>query len=139
MATSLEIIRARYPAYDGVPDSVVGTLTELAVQEIGVVMDVVWSDLYGQAVAALTAHMLEVRARSAAAAGGGGAGSGGTASGGITSLKTGDVSISYADGGSTIAGKSGAGLGDAVLATTVGGQDYLRLRSRIPNIAAVVP
>lgn len=138
MATTLQIIRAKYPAYDGVADGTVTTLIELAVQEIGVVMDV-WGELYGQAVAALTAHMLEVRARSAASAGAGGAGSGATAAGAATSIKTGDLSISYSDLSGAIAGKAGAGLGDAVLATTVGGQDYLRLRSRLPNIAMVVP
>lgn len=137
MPSSIEIVRAKYPAYDAVPDTTVTTLLELATQEIGLVQSSVWGDLYGQALAALAAHMLEIRARSAASVGPGGAASGGTAMGPSTSVKTDKLSVSFGDGSSAIAGHAAASLGDAVLATTVGGQDYLRLRARLPTIGII--
>jgi hypothetical protein len=136
--TTLSLVRTYWPAYDGVSDAVVDTIIADVAAEIGAVAAHEWGVLYGRGVAALTAHLLELRARSVAATGSAnGPGTGSTALSSANSVKTGDLSVSYADGASLVAGKDSAGLSDAIYASTIGGQEYLRLRGRLARILVV--
>jgi len=135
MATTLELVRVYYPAYDAVADATVNILIEQAALEIGSASST-WGIFYQRAVVALTAHALELRARSASS-GAGGTASGMTAMGTATSIKTGDLSLSVSDNTGTIAGGFVAGS-DKIYAQTQGGQDYLRLRERVPEFGIAV-
>lgn len=136
-AAILPIVRAYWPAYADVPDATVEMFIVDAAVEIGRARDR-WGALYDRAIAALVAHQLEVRARSAAAAGAPGqGGTGSTATGALASLNTGAASVSYTDGAGRVASKAAAGMSDAVYASTAGGQEYLRLRSRVPSFLMV--
>lgn len=135
--STLALVRTYWPAYAGVDDAVVNAIIADVADEIGASASQ-WGVLYGRAVAALTAHLLELRARSAAAAGGSGSpGSGGTATSAPTSVRTGDLAVGYGDTSSTIAGMDAAGMTDAIYATTPGGLEYLRLRGRLARILVV--
>lgn len=134
--STLSLVRLYWPAYDGVSDDVVNAMIANAAAEIGLSASE-WGVLYGRAIAALTAHALEIRARSAAAADGG-AGTGSTALTTATSLKTGDLAIGYGDAARLVGDSASAGLGDRVYASTPGGQEYLRLRGRLAQILVVV-
>lgn len=134
--STLAIVRLHWPAYAAVPDATINALVADAADEIGTAASQ-WGVLYGRALAALVAHALEIRARSANAANGGD-GSGSTALGAATSLKTGDLAVGYADTSGTIAKLPAAGLSDAIYATTPGGMEYLRLRGRLARILVVV-
>lgn len=129
MSASIDLFRILWPAYAGVSDDVVTTIMTRSVNEFDVAR---WGDLYIDGLLALTAHKLEIRARSANAAGGaGGAGSGATVTGAVASRATGDVSISFTSPGASITGGGSASQADAVYATTAGGLEYLRLRGRV--------
>jgi hypothetical protein len=132
----LTLVRTYWPAYAGVSDDVVNAIIVDVADELGP-SAAQWGVLYGRALAALTAHLLEIRARSAAAADGDD-GSGATAITAPTSLRTGDLAVGYGDGAATVGNKSAAGLSDAVYASTPGGQEYLRLRGRLARILVVV-
>lgn len=136
MSGVLSLVRLYWPAYAGVSDSVINNLVAYAADEIGLSASQ-WGVLYGRALAALVAHALEIRARSAAAADGG-AGTGSTALTAATSLKTGDLAVGYGDGAALVGNSPSAGLGDRVYASTAGGQEYLRLRGRLAQILVVV-
>lgn len=140
MASALDTLRAYWPAYADVPDVTVNILIADAAVEIGqTAARHTWGVLYERALAALVVHQLEVRARSAAAAGAPGqGGTGQTATGSAASMTTGAVSVSYTDGASRVSGKADASMGDAIYASTPGGQEYLRLRARCV-IPMVVP
>lgn len=136
MATSdvLAIVRAKYPAYDGVADATVEVLIDLASLEIAGAATT-WRELYPQAVAALTAHELEMRARSAAGRGDpSGGGSGASILGPTTSIKTDKLSVSYGDGAALVGSDQYMGPSDKIYASTIGGQEYLRLRGRLANL-----
>lgn len=135
----LPIVRAYWPAYADVPDATVELFIVDAAVEIGRARER-WGALYERALAALVAHQLEVRARSAAAAGAPGqGGTGSTATGALASLTTGAASVSYSDGAGRVASKGTAGMSDAIYASTPGGQEYLRLRARCPAFLMVTP
>ena len=133
MATTLELVRAYYPAYDGVADATVEIFIDQAVLEIGNAVSA-WGAFYQRAVVSLTAHALEMRARSAGATGGGG-GSGMTVMGQALSIKTGDESLSVSNGAALVAGGYVNGS-DKIYASTPGGQEYLRLRDRVISFCA---
>ena len=136
MSGTLDIVRLYWPAYAAVPDATINALVADAAAEIGTSASQ-WGVLYGRALAALVAHALEIRARSANAANGGD-GSGATTLSAPTSLKTGDLAVGYGDTAGTIGKLPGAGLSDAIYATTPGGMEYLRLRGRLARILVVV-
>ncbi len=128
MITSIDTFRLLWPAYAGVSDGDVTIMIGLTAPEFDAGK---WGNYYLQGLLALVAHKLEIRARSAAAAGAtGGPGSGLTQTGAVASRATGDVSIGFGSTGTTIAGGGAASQGDAVYATTAGGMEYLRLRGR---------
>lgn len=133
---TLDTVRLYWPAYAAVPDAAINALVADAADEIGSSASQ-WGVLYGRALAALVAHALEIRARSANAANGAD-GSGATATSSPTSLKTGDLAVGYGDAGGTIAKLPAAGLSDAIYATTPGGMEYLRLRGRLARVLVVV-
>jgi hypothetical protein len=136
MSGTLNIVRLYWPAYAAVPDATINALVADAADEIGTSASQ-WGVLYGRALAALVAHALEIRARSANAANGAD-GSGATVVSSPTSLKTGDLAVGYGDLSGTIAKLPAAGLSDAIYATTPGGMEYLRLRGRLARILVVV-
>lgn len=120
--STVDDLKADYPAFAGLDDAVISRAIERAAVELSAPT---WGRLYPFALVALAAHMLELRARSAAAAGSGGAS---VAPGPVTSWRTGDWAESYA---APARGRSSSGQADDILAGTQGGAEYLRLRARL--------
>ena len=110
-ATALTQLRTYWPAYADVADAVCNAIIADCAVELGAHAPSVWRVQYTRALAALTAHHLEVRARSAAAAGAPGqGGTGGTATGGLNNLTTGSLSVGYSDGAARVAGGDQGGV-----------------------------
>lgn len=124
---TLEKFRTYYPEFAGVSDAIVSEIISDVSLEF---IPAKWGPYFPRGVIALTAHLLAIRARSAAAGLLGGDGTGAAAVGSVNSVKTGDLSIAYG-GSASVAGKAEASLSDAVLAQTPYGQEYLRLRGRL--------
>ncbi len=127
MSASLTKFRLYYPEFAGVSDDDVSTVIEDCSAEF---IPATWGTLYLRGLLALSAHVLAMRARSASAAGAGGAGTGSAPVGGVASLKTGDLSVSFG-GGSAMASGGGMASGDAIYTQTPYGLEYLRLRGRL--------
>jgi hypothetical protein len=130
MATTLELFRVYYPAFAAVSDGDVSIYIGDVAAEL---VPARWRQLYQRAICALVAHLLEMRARSASAAGSGGSSAPG---GALTSLKTGDLAVGYGSTSDIIANKGG--IYDALYSDTVGGREYLRLRGRLYGGPVVV-
>ena len=127
MSTTISRFRLYYPEFAGVDDADLSIVIEDVSAEF---VPTTWGAYYLRGLLALSAHILALRAQSARAGLAGGAGTGLAPVGGVSSLSTGDESISF--GGAGIAsGSAQAGLSEAILATTVYGQEYLRLRGRL--------
>lgn len=126
MSDTLDKFRAYYPEFAGVDDAVVNVFLGDAAAEL---IPVKWGVYYQRGVCALAGHLLSMRARSALA-GGVGDGSGLAVTGGATSIKTGDLSISVGGSGS-VAGHRDSSLSDAILASTIYGQEFIRLRRNL--------
>lgn len=105
--SSVALLTRRYPAFDGLDEELIEEFISDAVAEID--PEFFGSD-FTRAVVALAAHGLWVREQSA---------NGEELGGQITSVKTGDYSISYAASGD-----------DPMLSLNLYGQEYLRLRRR---------
>jgi hypothetical protein len=127
MSTTLDRFRLYYPEFAGVSDADVSIIIEDVSAEF---IPTVWGAFYLRGLLALSAHIMALRAQSARAGVAGGAGSGLAPVGGVSSLSTGDQSISYGGAG-IAAGSAQSGLSEAILATTPYGQEYLRLRGRL--------
>jgi len=127
MSTTLTRFRLYYPEFAGVDDADVSIIIEDTSAEF---IPTVWGAYYLRGLLALSAHIMALRAQSARAGIAGGAGSGLAPVGGVSSLSTGDESISFGGAG-LAAGSAQAGLSEAILATTPYGQEYLRLRGRL--------
>ena len=127
MSTTLDRFRLYYPEFAGVSDADVTIIIEDTSAEF---IPTTWGPYYLRGLLALSAHIMALRAQSARAGIAGGSGSGLAPVGGVSSLSTGDESISFG-GASLAAGSAQAGLSEAILATTPYGQEYLRLRGRL--------
>jgi len=127
MSTTITRFRLYYPEFAGVSDADLSIVIEDVSAEF---IPTVWGSLYLRGLLALSAHILALRAQSARAGLAGGAGTGYAPVGGVSSLSTGDESVSFGGAG-LAAGSAQAGLSEAILATTPYGQEYLRLRGRL--------
>lgn len=83
----------------------------------------VWGVLFEQATAQLAAHLMTLRDRAQATAGDG---SGMVPAGGVTSVRTGGLGLTFG-----AVGAATAGAGEAALRTTPYGLEFLRLRSLV--------
>ncbi len=115
-AAILDVFRAIAGEFDSKSDATVTVLINIEVPRLSVVA---FGTAYNEAVASRVAHRLTLQARDAAAAGSGGA------LGGLSSLRTGDISVGYGGSGLTISpGDSEA----AYYSSSSHGLRYLQLR-----------
>jgi hypothetical protein len=113
MATSLETFRALIPEFAAQPDATVEVYLTLAVAAHNTT---VWGNVYVFAMIYYAAHAMALDPTIGSAGGSATAGA-------LTSQKDGDLSRGYGSAGSTA-----STLGDAWLARTTYGQQYLQLR-----------
>ena len=92
MSTTITRFRLYYPEFAGLSDADLSIVIEDVSAEF---IPTVWGSLYLRGLLALSAHILALRAQSARAGIAGGAGSGLAPVGGVSSLSTGDESISF--------------------------------------------
>lgn len=125
--SSLAKFRIRYGEFAAVSDALVSECLADAASELSAER---WGNRYLSAACALAAHWLQLSAQAKEAAAGSEFGPTVIASGTLASTSTDRLSESYAQLNSAVAARA-LGLGDAVLAQTPYGQEYLRLRGRL--------
>jgi len=118
MSSSIDTLDAIAPEYASEPTATKETFLEMAAQRM---TPEVWGRLYEQAAAYLAAHLLKVRQRGEDFAASGGAGAGG-----VSSVSTGDLSVSFEG-----AGDGAQTLNEEALSSTEYGQQYLHLRGQL--------
>lgn len=117
-------LRILAPEFKTDDDDTLAVYLELAAERMD---SRAWGNVYGQAVAYLAAHILTIARRGDASAAGGGAGAGQGGTGAVSSISTGDWSVSF--GGSLTGAEGGVDtLAEASLMTTRHGKEYLALR-----------
>lgn len=124
MASSIDTLEFVAPEFSGLSDSTKETALEMAAQRLD---PPTWGRLYEQAAAYLAAHLLKLRDRSQQLSQTGGG------TGGIRSIKTGDLSVSFQGSGS-----NASTMTEEALGSTEYGQQYLSLRDRLAAGAGFV-
>lgn len=133
-APTAETFKVRYPEFSGVPDALVSAVLGEAIGQIG---DDWHEDDRAQAQSLLAAHNLTMegepeRSRTIAAGGD----ISGKTNGAMTSMKVGDVAVTYADRNASGGGSGSMGSTEAEYRRTPYGARYYELmRRNIPSVA----
>lgn len=113
MAATRDVVKFVAPEFDSLPDATIDMAIEFAVQRVSARA---FGSLYQQATAYLAAHILATRDGIAAESG---------ITGGITSVRTGDLAVS---GGALTTGTTE----EAAIGSTSYGARFLELRAQLP-------